>query len=100
MNCSRPKFPLPEPYSEYFIENDYGPKNNEKLTITYHKTHTHKRKTSQVSTLSCKSKNRNFSFHEKKNQSLTKHPSHNVIPTDHKSQKTTGASEKQSIHRK
>ena len=96
MSNSKQKSPNTDMYSDYFIENNYFT-TNQSYQANYYKTH--QRKSSQVSTRSCKSKIRNLSSVDK-NHSNVKLSPHIVMSTKNATLKTSKIDEKRSILKK
>lgn len=78
MNRSKRKLSHPELHMQFFSQSDRFIVKDCDIPITPNKIHTHKRKTSQMSTLSYRSKNRNFSSIDKHNYSINKIPTFTI----------------------
>lgn len=99
MSYSRQKQSHPQTFSDYITENNYLITQECEPPINRYKIHTHKRKSSQVSTLSYKSKNRNITSIDQLNHSLCKIPSTLPQSTRNKNLKSSKTSKK-SLHKK
>lgn len=95
MSNSKQKSPTQLVNSDYFIENNYFTSNTDAQTHYYK---THQRKSSQVSTRSCKSKLRNLSSADKNygNAKLSPH----MTPLKTATQKSIKSDEKRSVLKK